>query len=107
MALSSAAAQSKPNLQCSCHARKCRRISTQPTFRLACTKQRIDRKLLSSTLRASKKGRLGFVLAAAGLFQHPRDSFSHDVWNVVRKQMVSRTLDLLPDDIPEHVIEHG
>jgi len=62
-----------------------RRISTQLTFRLACTKKKIDRKLLSSTLRASKKGRLGFVLAAAGLFQHPRDSFSHNVWNVVRK----------------------
>ncbi|MGH7794975.1 MAG: hypothetical protein ACREQ2_08775, partial [Candidatus Binatia bacterium] len=68
---------------------------------------RVDKSLLSSTLRASKKGRPGFVLATASLIQQLRDSFAHDVWNIVRKQMVSRTLDLLPDYVLEHVIQHG
>jgi hypothetical protein len=38
---------------------------------------------LSSSLWTSKKGRPGFVFAAASLFQHLRSSSSHDVYDIV------------------------
>src|SRR4029077_18360560 len=65
------------------------------------------RPLSSSSLRGSKKRRLEFILRSAGLFQHLRNLFPHDVYDIVRQQMVARALDLLPDRIFAYGILRG
>lgn len=81
-------------------------LTTTPVFRPF--SRLADNDLLSSSsLRASKEGRLGFVLRPTGLFQHLRNPFPHDIHDIVREQMVASTLNLLPDGILAHRILSG